>query len=273
MVRPRLRRPEPGAGRRLAFDQGGTAHADRRADRLGQDARRFSGGDRRSRPAGGRGNAARRDPGRLRLPLEGAVERHPSQSRGAARRCPARTRADGRPGRRHPHACAHRRHERHRSRPDAPQAAAYSRHHARVALCAARLRIRPQRVEDRPHLDRRRDPCGRAEQARRASRAVARTAGGAHRRPAAADRAFRDAKSDRRGGAPPLRRRRERRPGGRGRDRRFGPPARPRPCDRDARRASRSRHVERGLDPGLRPARGPHSRNTAPRWSSSTRGA
>ena len=89
----RVSRPEPGPGRRLAGDQGRAAYADRRADRLRQDARRLSRRDRRPRPAGSRRDARGRRAGRLRLAAEGALERHPQESRGAARRHPARARS------------------------------------------------------------------------------------------------------------------------------------------------------------------------------------
>ena len=57
-----------------------------------------------------------------------------------------------------------------------PPAAAYRRHHARIALHPARLGIGPQDAGDHPHRDRRRNPCRRAQQARQPSRAVARAA-------------------------------------------------------------------------------------------------
>ena len=74
----------------MAADQGRPPHADRRADRLRQDAGRLPGGDRRPGAAGPRGRARRRDAGRLRLAAQGAVERHPAQPRSAARRHPRR---------------------------------------------------------------------------------------------------------------------------------------------------------------------------------------
>ncbi len=70
----------------------GQRRADRRAHRLRQDAGGFSGGDRRSRAPGRRGPADRCDAGRLCLAAQGAVQRHPSQSRSAARGHSRRTR-------------------------------------------------------------------------------------------------------------------------------------------------------------------------------------
>src|SRR3954465_9910912 len=46
LVREPLRPGDAGAGGRVAADQGGPAHADRRADRVGQDLRRLPGRDR-----------------------------------------------------------------------------------------------------------------------------------------------------------------------------------------------------------------------------------
>ena len=62
LVRAQLRRADGGAGGGVAGDPGRPACADRGADRLGQDARRLSGGDRRAGAAGagGRPSATRR---------------------------------------------------------------------------------------------------------------------------------------------------------------------------------------------------------------------
>ena len=86
VVRPDVRGADARAGRRVAGDPVRQGRTDRRADRLGQDA---GGVSRRDRRAGARRRAvglARRDAHRLRLAAEGAVERHQSQSRSAARR-------------------------------------------------------------------------------------------------------------------------------------------------------------------------------------------
>ncbi len=67
--------------------------------------------------------------------------------------------------------------------------------------------FRPQHARDHTDRDRRRDPRARAEQARRASGAVARAPGGALRRSSAADRSLGHSEADRRGRAIPGRRR------------------------------------------------------------------
>ena len=201
MVRPQLCGADLGAGRGVAGDPGRPAHPDRGADRVGQDARRLSRGDRRAGAAGARGRARRRDPDRLRLAIEGLVERYPAQPRNPARRHRRRLAPAGSAGGRHPHLGAHRRHRPGRAGAHAPHPAAYRRHHARIALHPARLRIRPQDAGDDAHRHRRRDPRGGAEQARLASGGVARTAGGAVRAPSAAHRALSDAEADR-GGRP-----------------------------------------------------------------------
>ena len=88
------------------------------------------------------GPARGRDAGRLRLAAEGALERHPAQSGGAARRHP-RGAARARTARcRDPHLGAHRRHAAGRARPRATHPAAHRRDHAGVALHPARLRVR-----------------------------------------------------------------------------------------------------------------------------------
>ncbi len=261
MVCARLSRPESGPGRRLACDQGKAAYADRRADRLRQDARRLSRRDRRPRPAGSRGRARERGAGRLRVAAQGALERHPPESRGAARRHKARARARGIPRRRDPHPRPDRRHGRQRARPHAPQPAAYPRDDARVALRAARLRVRAQNAGDDKDGDPRRDPRRRAEQAWRASRAFARTPVRALRRPVFSA-----------SGSRPPRTRSARSRTSWSAQTEGGDPAAEvaivdsghqraaRSRDRDAGVAARSGHVERGLEPGLRAARGPHPR-------------
>ncbi len=93
VVSARLSHSESGAGRSLASDQGRAAYADRGADWVGQDAGRLSRRDRRPRSPGPRRDARRRDPGRLRLPAEGAQQRHPPQPGGAPRRHKPRTHA------------------------------------------------------------------------------------------------------------------------------------------------------------------------------------
>ena len=64
----------------------GPAHAHRRADRIGQDARGVPHRDRRAARGRPHGAAARRGARRLRLAAEGAQRRHPQEPRRAARR-------------------------------------------------------------------------------------------------------------------------------------------------------------------------------------------
>ena len=90
---------------------GGQRRPGHRADRLGQDA----GGvplclDGLVRKAAA-GDARRPHRGRLRLAAQGAVERHPPQPRGAARRAARAGGRAGRPRARHPHRRPHRRHD------------------------------------------------------------------------------------------------------------------------------------------------------------------
>ena len=82
-------------------------------------------------------------------------------------------------GARDPHRRAHRRHDGARAARGDPPAAARARHHARVALHPAHLRLGPARAARRADGDRRRDPRRGARQARRAPGAVARAARGA----------------------------------------------------------------------------------------------
>ena len=113
-----LRRADRGAGRGLAGDPAGRHIADRRADRLGQDAGRVPRRDRRAGAAGPRRRPAGRDPGGLRLAAQGAVQRHPANLRAAGR--DPRGAARARPARgRDPHLGAHRRHAGARARNDA----------------------------------------------------------------------------------------------------------------------------------------------------------
>ena len=91
------------------------------------------------------GGARRRDAGRLRLAAEGAVQRHPPQPRGAARRHPrASWRRAACPTSRSAPRCAPAT-RRRRARPHAPPPAAHPRDHAGIALRAARLAVRAAR--------------------------------------------------------------------------------------------------------------------------------
>ena len=246
------RRPRRRRG--LAADQGRPAHADRGADRLGQDARRVPGGDRRSGAAGRRRRAAGRDAGRLCLAAEGAVQRHPAEPRSAARRHPRGAARRGSAGCRDPHLGAHRRHAGGRARPACAggRRTSSSPRRSRSTSCSAPNRAATMLattrtvIVDEIHAR-------RAEQARQPSRAVAGAAERAVRRPAAAHRPVGDAEADRGGRALPGRRRPD---GRRLRDRRHRPSARARSRARSSRLAARSGDVGRGLGAGLRPARG-----------------
>ena len=177
LVRAALCRADGGAGARLAGDQGRAPCADRRAHRIGQDAGRLPGGDRRAGAAGRRERPRRRDADRLCLAAQGALERHPQESRGAACRHPrgaARARAcprsrsarwvrtgDTPPG------------ERDRMRRKPPHIVVTTPESLYILLGSE---VGPRHARDHAHRDRRRDPCARAQQARRASGAVARAA-------------------------------------------------------------------------------------------------
>ena len=170
----------------MAGDRHRRTHADLRADRLGQDARRLPVG---ARPA--RRRAQRRShAARVRLAAQGALVRRGEE--------PARAAARDRRGRqgRYPHW----RHATEGAARHGPAPAGHPDHDARVAVPDAHEPgagdLRRRRAGDR-----RRDPRGRADQARRPSRAHPRTArrGGRDRSPA--DRAERDAEPAR-GGRP-----------------------------------------------------------------------
>ena len=196
LVRLELRCANACASRGLARDQGRPPHPHRRAYGIGQDACGLSGCDRRPGSTGSRGRAPRCDAGRLRVAAQGAVERHSSQSRGAAGRHPGATAPERARGCRNPHLGQNGRHARSRARPDAPPSAAHPGDDAGIALRFARLGVRARDAQDRAVGDRRRNPRCRAEQARRASRLVAGEARGAVRRPPAAHWPLRHAKSD-----------------------------------------------------------------------------
>ena len=211
VVRPDFPGADAGAGRCVAGDPVRAGRADRRADGLRQDA---GGVSRRDRRAGARGRAvgfAGRDAHPVRLAAEGAVERHQSQSRSAARRHSRGAARAHDPRRRDPHLGAHRRHAAIRARADAAQAAAHRRHDARVAVHPARLAVGPRDAGDDAHGDRRRNPRGRRQQARLASGAVARAPRCAGRPPGHAHRPVGDAAADRRSRALSGRRARHRR--------------------------------------------------------------
>jgi len=174
LVRQDVRHADRATGARVAGDPAGPPRADRRAHRIGQDARRVPGRDRRAGTRRRARRVARRDVGRLRVAAQGAVQRHPEEPRRAARRHPRGTRRARVAGPRHPYAGAHGRHAAARAGGDAPAAAAHRRHHAGVAVHPARLGVGARDARDDAHCHRRRDPRACVEQARQPPRAVAR---------------------------------------------------------------------------------------------------
>ena len=161
VVRAGLRGADPGAVAGVAGDRHRRAHADLRADRLGQDARRLPLGARPARRrADDRPHAAR-----LRLAAQGALVRRGEEPARAAARDRRR-----RPGR-HPH----RRHAAEGAARHDPAPAGHPDHDARVALPDAHEPgagdLRRRRAGDRG-----RDPRRGADQARRPPRAHARAA-------------------------------------------------------------------------------------------------
>ena len=159
----------------MAGDPGRPARADRGPYRVRQDPCRVSRGDRRASAARAGRQPPGRDANRLRLAIEGAVERYQAQPRGAARRC-ARSITLPRVARcRDPHLGAHRRHAAGRASTHGALAAACRRNNTGVALHPARLRVGPQNAGDDAYGDRRRDPRTGAEQARLPPGAFART--------------------------------------------------------------------------------------------------
>ena len=197
------------------------------------------------------GGAHGRDPDRLRLAAQGALERHPAQPRSAAGRHPRKPRGARLAGRGDPHLGAHRRHPARRARPHAPPPAAHRGDHAGIALHPARLGVGPRDAGDHPHRDRRRDPRARRQQARHPLGAFARAAGGALWRSAAAHRPLGHAEADRGGRAFPGRGGREQRLRRRLHHHRHRPPPRPRSRARSPGFAARGRDVGRGLGAGL----------------------
>ena len=119
-------------------------------------------------------------PGPLRLAAQGPGGRRRAEpARSAHRHPPPGRRASAtelpRAHRRHPH----RRHPGRRAAQARPQPARHPHHHPRVALPHAHV-AGARDAAQRPVGDHRRDPRGRGHQARRAPRALARTARGAH---------------------------------------------------------------------------------------------
>ena len=209
LVRRRLSGPHCRPGRGVAGDHGRLQHLGGRADRLGQDPDRLPGRDRRAgvRGAGQRRDTAGPDPGGLRFAAEGAVQRHRPEPGGAAGRDRRGAGRVGFAGSGGPRGGAHWRHAADRARQAAPQAAAYSGDHARIAVRAARFGLGPGDAGHGAQRDRGRDPRPGRRQARQPPGAVAAAAGGAVRPPAGAYRPVGHAEAGGGGGALPGRRR------------------------------------------------------------------
>ena len=207
-----------------------------------------------------RAGPPRRDVGGLRLPAQGARQRHPAQPGGAARRAPPARRRRGHGAARDPRRRAVGRHARARAGADAQAAAAHPDHDPGIAVPAAHRGTEPRVPAHRAHGDRRRDPRGRRGQARHPSRALARAAGPAHRDALPAHRAQRDPEADRGDRAPP--RRLRRRPGDRARlrDRRHRTPPPLGAAGGGARASARADRDARDVGGDLRPRRGARPR-------------
>ncbi len=215
-----------GAAARMGGDPAETEHADRRSHRLGQDAGCLPDRARRVAPTGDRWAARGRGPRPLRIAAQGAERRHPQEPGRAPSSDPA-ARRNRRTGGASDHGRGpDRRHHRVRAGRDAADAAAYSRHHARIALSPPDLRAQPADAAHGPDGHRRRDSRGHRHPARRAPRPVARAARPPRRPSGAADRALGHAEADHFCRALPRRRPRR---GLRDRGRRAPPPDGPGP--------------------------------------------
>ena len=156
LVRARLRHADRRPGGRVAADQRAAACADRRPTGSGKTLAAFLAViDALLREGLAAGSLRGRDLRRLRLPAEGALERHPQEPRGAACGHPRRTRRAWASRARHPHLRAHRRHSSARARGDAPAPAAHRGDDARVALHPHGLGFRARDARQHPHGDRR----------------------------------------------------------------------------------------------------------------------
>ena len=197
MVHGVVRAPDAAADAGLAGDRTRRIDAHSRADRQRQNADRVPVVSRSADvPARARREAAM--PRRLRLAAQGARRRRRTQPAGAARRHRARRRRTRRrlrhAERRHPHW----RHAGCRARAISARAGRHPDHDPRVVVPAADVQC-PRSAARRRDDHHRRDPCARADQARRAPGAVDRTARGALRAAAAAHRPLGDTASARGG--------------------------------------------------------------------------
>ena len=150
------------AGAGLAAHRRGHRHADRRADRLGQDARRLP---RRHRPPvpGPRLGYRRRErcARRVRVAAQGAGRRHRREPRAAARR-DRRGGGGARSRRAHAPRCRpHGRHHELAARVDVAAPAELRGDHPRVAVPARHQRQGPRDAAHHGDGHRRRDPRGR----------------------------------------------------------------------------------------------------------------
>ncbi len=202
LVPPHLHRAHRAADPGLAGDPVRAARADRRTDRLGQDARCISRRHRRPGAPGRAPSAARRDAGRLRLAAQGAVQRHPQEPGGAA--APASARSSLRwafPKSRSARWCApatRPQADRERMRRKPPHILVTTPESLYILLTSESGR---KTLASTQHRDRGRDSRARPEQARCASVAVPRAAGAHHRQPPDARRTVGDSEADRGSGA------------------------------------------------------------------------
>ncbi len=221
------------------------------------------------RGGGGPAGGPDRDP--LRLAAQGALQRRAAQPGRAARRAGRGGGGGGAARARDPHRGAHRRHPRARAAADRAPPAARDGDHARIALHPAHRRVEPALARRRAHRDRGRDPRGGRRQARRAPGALARAArraGGRARRAAAAYRPLGHRAADPDRGAAP-----GRRGPAAARDRQRGAAPRHGPGHRGARATSWARCAPTSSGRRSTIAWPSWPARTAPRWSSSTRGA
>ena len=184
------------ADARLAGDSIGPPHAHCRADRIRQDAGGAARRARRALSRGPLGIAARRGARCLRVAAEGTQRRYPQESGDpAARDCRNGEGARPRSARHHSRRPDGRQRGA-RAGADSAHAAARAGHDAGVAVPPADRGTQPPDAAHGPDRDRGRDSRGHRRAARRASRVVARTPGGARRPAAGAGRAVGDTAPD-----------------------------------------------------------------------------
>ncbi len=194
-----IRRPDAGAGARMACHRARRIDARPGADRQRQDPGGVPGlpGSPDVRAVAG---AAAAMPGAVRLAAEGAGGGRRAQPACANRRHQPCGRRARRHVRRPRSRDSHRRHAAARSGAVRPRAGRHPDHHARVVVPDAGL-PGPRGARIHRHGHRRRDPLADADQARRASGDLARAARASHAASVAAHRAVGHGASDRRGHA------------------------------------------------------------------------